>query len=97
MDGMTATNQYVRLSPLALALMRELAQTNAPQGVSIPRLGKSLGVSASALMREIAHLGDAVVGGQPGPGWIKLAQDDTRWRVWLTEPGRQQCEVWHGV
>ena len=50
-----------------------------------------------ALMREIAHLGDAVVGGQPGPGWIKLAQDDTRWRVWLTEPGRQQCEVWRGV
>ena len=96
-DGMAATNNYNPPSPLALAVMRELAQAPAPQSMSIPRLGKRLGVSASALMREIAHLGEAVVGGQAGPGWVRLTQEDPRWMVFLTEPGRQQCEVWHGV
>jgi hypothetical protein len=97
MDGMAETNNDSPPSPLALALMRELAQVPAAHGVSIPRLGKRLGVSASALMREIAHLGDAVVGGQRGPGWVRLTQEDQRWMACLTEPGRQQCEVWHGV
>lgn len=71
---------------LALAILRELAP--AAGGLSLPRLGKRLGVGASVLMRRAALLGDAVVGGRPGPGWVRLEPQPGGWRMALTAAGR---------
>jgi len=55
--------------PLAWCILRALAtETEDGAGMSLPRLGKQLGHSASVLMRELAYLGEATLAGQPGPG-----------------------------
>nr|WP_315494066.1 hypothetical protein [uncultured Rhodoferax sp.] len=74
---------------LSGALLRALAEDGAP--VSIPRLGKRLGVGASVVMRALTLMGDAVLGGQAGPGWVHMRHEDGRWMVSLTEAGRQHC------
>lgn len=71
------------------ALLRALAEDGGP--VSIPRLGKRLGVGASVVMRALTLMGDAVLGGQPGPGWVHMRHEEGRWVVSLTEAGRQHC------
>ncbi|RYF21299.1 MAG: hypothetical protein EOO33_17225 [Comamonadaceae bacterium] len=55
--------------------------------VSLPRLSKRLGVGASVVLRELTLLGDAALGGIAGPGWVRMQQDDGRWRVALTPAG----------
>lgn len=57
-------------------------------GVSLPRLGKRLGQGASVLMRQLTLMGDASVGGQRGPGWVRVVQANGRWMVYLTDEGR---------
>ena len=55
--------------------------------MSLPRLGKCLGQSASVLMRALAPMGDATLAGQGGPGWVHVVQDDGRWVAHLTAQG----------
>jgi hypothetical protein len=65
--------------------------------ISLPRLGKRLGLGASVLMRALTLMGEASLGGQPGPGWVTLRLEDERWMAALTEAGRRFCaEASHG-
>ncbi len=63
-----------------------------PASVSLPRLAKRLGVGASAVLRELTLMGDAALGGIPGPGWVRVTQDDGRWLAALTPAGRALAE-----
>ncbi|WP_313302229.1 hypothetical protein [Diaphorobacter sp.] len=78
--------------PLAARILLALAQEQGARGddaaVSLPRLSKALGLSASALMRELTLMSDAQVGAQRGPGWVTVSQRDGRWLVALTPAGR---------
>lgn len=76
------------VDPLAAAILELLADAPEPGGVSLPRIGKRLGVSASVLLRQLALMGDAVIGGRAGPGWVRVSQTEERWVVFLTEAGR---------
>lgn len=75
---------------LAAAILSALAQERAGTGMSLPRLGKRLGLRSSVLMRSLAYLGEADIGGVPGPGWVRLDQQDGHWVARLTDAG-------HGV
>ncbi len=75
------------MSDVGDALLRVLAESEQP--VSVPRLGKRLGLGASVVMRSLTLMGDAVLGGQAGPGWVQLRCDEGRWLASLTEAGRQ--------
>jgi len=68
--------------------------TMAAGSVSLPRLSKRLGVGASVVLRELTLLGDAALGGIPGPGWVRVEQDDGRWLVALTLAGQAQAAQW---
>jgi len=74
---------------LSGALLRALVEDGAP--ISVPRLGKRLGVGASVVMRALTLMGDAVLGGQAGPGWVRMQHEEGRWMASLTEAGRQHC------
>lgn len=83
------------MSDVGEALLRVLAESAQP--VSVPRLGKRLGLGASVVMRTLTLMGDAVLGGQAGPGWVQLRCEDERWLASLTEAGRQHlAELPHG-
>ncbi len=77
---------------LACAILRALAEESpdipagAP-GVSLPRLGKRLGQGVSVLLRELTLMSDASVGGQRGPGWVRVDQVGERWVAHLTDAG----------
>lgn len=74
--------------PLACRILRTLAQEPAgADGMALARLGKRLGQSASSLLRELTYLSDAELAGQAGPGWVRVLQQDGRWRVCLTAAG----------
>lgn len=75
------------------AILQALAEGG--DGVSLPRLSKCLGQSASAVLRELSFMGDAMIGGQRGPGWVRVWQEDERWLAALTEAGRVQCALLH--
>ena len=81
------------LAALPAALLRALAQEGAEQGVSLPRLVKRLGLGASVLMRQLTLMSDASLGGVAGPGWVRVVQQEARWVVHLTAPGRQQAQA----
>ncbi len=79
-------------APLAARIVAALAQVWGQHGdttVSLPRLAKMLGASASTVMRELTLLTDAEIGGVPGPGWVQVSAEEGRWMVALTEAGRQ--------
>ena len=61
---------------LAQALLAELARE--PDGLSLPRLCKRLGLRMSVLMRELAWLGEESIGGQPGPGLVRVERRGER-------------------
>lgn len=71
---------------LTALLLAALADT--PEGVSLARLCKQLGVRMSVLLRTLAWLGNASLDGQPGPGWIRLEDRGERQFAVLTEAGR---------
>lgn len=80
---------------LACAILRALAEESggheaaaAAPGMSLPRLGKRLGQGVSVLMRELTLMSDAAVGGQRGPGWVRVEQAGERWVAHLTDAGR---------
>ncbi len=83
----------VPVPPLAWALLQALAEEGVDGGgddaaVSLPRLGKRLGQGVSVLMRQLSLMGDAVIGGMPGPGWVQVREEGGRWTAQLTEAGR---------
>ena len=84
-------NDATLLTPLAEAILRELAGTPEPDGMSLPRLGKRLGQGVSVLMRQLTLMGNAVIGGARGPGWVRVEQIDDRWVAHLTAAGRSMA------
>lgn len=68
------------------ALLSTLAA--APDGVSLPRLCKRLGLRMSVLMRALAVLGDARIGERAGPGWVETVDADGRTLARLSPAGR---------
>jgi hypothetical protein len=74
--------------PFAAAVLVELATAPPPGGMSLPRLAKRLGLGVSVVMRQLSLMGDAVIGGQAGPGWVRVEQTEDRWVAYLTEAGR---------
>lgn len=79
------------MEELAAAILRELLAESGP--MSLPRLGKRLGQGASVLMRCLALMGDAPIAGTPGPGWVRLEQEEGRWVAALTESGRSLAQA----
>ncbi|MET0540441.1 MAG: hypothetical protein ABWZ88_01675 [Variovorax sp.] len=73
---------------LSQAILDELGGAPREGGMSLPRLGKRLGLGASAVMRQLTLMGDAELGGMRGPGWVRVVQVDDRWVVHLTDAGR---------
>ncbi len=67
-------------------MLAELARE--PDGISLPRLCKRLGLRMSVLMRELAWLGDAPIGGKPGPGLVHVERRGERSFAVLTGRGR---------
>ena len=76
------------VDPLSASILALLADAPPPGGVSLPRIGKRLGISASALLRHLTLMSDADIGGQSGPGWVRVTQTEERWVVFLTDAGR---------
>jgi len=96
----TATATAMDGGGLAPALLSALAALDDPSGVSLPRLAKHLGLPGSTVLRGLHLLSGAVLGGQPGPGWVRVAQDEkdgTRWLAWLTDAGRRYLQNAPGV
>ena len=71
---------------LLQALLTELSA--APEGMSLPRLCKRLGIRMSVLMRTLAYLGDERIGDAQGPGWVRTVEDGERTLAQLTDAGR---------
>ena len=89
MDG---DDDAPQLDELPVAILRELATAPNDAGMSLPRLGKHLGLGASVLMRVLSAMSHARIGGVDGPGWVRVTQIDDRWTAALTEAGREFCE-----
>jgi len=79
------------LDELSAAILRELATAPGEAGMSLPRLGKHLGLGASVLMRSLSAMSNARIGGVDGPGWVRVTQVEERWTAALTEQGRAFC------
>jgi len=73
---------------LAAGILQELSGVPAPGVTSLPRLSKRLGVEASVLLRALGQMGDDLIGGQPGPGWVRVERTTERWMVQLTARGQ---------
>ena len=71
---------------LLQALLTELSA--APDGMSLPRLCKRLGIRMSVLMRTLAYLGDGRIGDAQGPGWVRTVEQGERTFAHLTGSGR---------
>jgi hypothetical protein len=76
------------LDELSAAILRERAAVPGEAGMSLPRLGKHLGLGASVLMRSLSAMSNARIGGVDGPGWVRVTQVEERWTAALTEDGR---------
>ena len=76
----------------SIAILRALAEAPGEGGMSLPRLGKRLGQGASVVMRQLTLMGDATLGGERGPGWVRVVQQDERWVAHLTDVGRAVAE-----
>ncbi|MFZ4285357.1 hypothetical protein [Variovorax sp. HJSM1_2] len=79
---------------LSHAILEVLNETPGPKGVSLPRMGKALGLGVSVLLRRLHLLSAASIGGQPGPAWVRVEQLDERWIAHLTDAGRAQWVLW---
>jgi DNA-binding IclR family transcriptional regulator len=74
--------------PLAAAILAALAAGSAAGMMSLPRLARRLGLPASVLLRQLTQMGDAMIGAQAGPGWVRVVRAEDRWMVHLTAAGR---------
>ena len=77
------------LDHLSARILGVLAETPVTP-VSLPRLGKWLGLAGSTLMRHLGAMGGSAVGARVGPGWIEVLQDEGRWRCALLPAGAQR-------
>ena len=77
-----------RLDGLEAAALALLARLDTGDGVPLTRLAKQLDQRVSVLMRTFTHLGDARLGGVAGPGFVRMAEAEGRWRAWITPAGR---------
>lgn len=68
-------------------ILQVLTSDASEAGVSVPRLGKALGQSASVVMRQLTLIGDVC-----GMGWVTVAPDGDRFMVRLTDAGRAAAE-----
>ena len=69
--------------------LETLAELDAGNGVSLPRLAKRTGLRVSVLLRLYTLMSDARVGDEQGPGWVRLHVDeDGRWIARITPAGR---------
>ncbi|MCL1500161.1 hypothetical protein A7D16_12075 [Xanthomonas nasturtii] len=71
---------------LTVQLLHMLA--DAPDGMSLSKLCKQLGVRMSVLLRTLAWLGNANLDGQPGPDWVRVEDRGERQFAVLTSVGR---------
>jgi FdhD protein len=83
------------MDPFAAVILVELAA--GPEGMSLPRLAKRLGLNASFLLRQLSFMGEATIGAGAGPGWVQVTQAEGRWIVHLTENGRSTAAALGGV
>ena len=67
---MTA-QQPVAVDDFSRAILQALLSDGLPFEVSVPRLGKALGRSASVVMRHLTLMGDVC-----GMGWVSVAAQD---------------------
>lgn len=72
----------------SLAILQMLLGNSGPSGVSVPRLGKALGSSASVVMRQLTSMGDVC-----GRGWVSVQADGARFMVQLTDAGRLAAQA----
>ena len=86
--GSIAKGMTVEPDDFGMAILGVLAEAPPPGSVSLPRLAKRLDVSASALLRHLTMMGDAVIAGHAGPGWVRVVNREERWIVSLTPEGR---------
>lgn len=63
-------------------ILQVLQADSGQTGVSVPRLGKALGCSASVVMRQLTLIGDVC-----GMGWVTVTPDADRFMVRLTDAG----------
>jgi hypothetical protein len=78
--------------PFSTAILVELAAAPPTGGMSLPRLAKRFDLGVSVVLRQLTLMGDAVIGGQAGPGWVRVVQTEDRWVVHLTDAGRSAAE-----
>ena len=79
------------LDELSAAILLALAEAPGEAGMSLPRLGKRLGLGVSVLMRALSAMGSARIGSTAGPGWVRVTQHEDRWTAALTDAGREFC------
>ena len=72
----------VAVDDFSRAILQTLLSDGPPVEMSVPRLGKALGRSASVVMRQLTLMGDVC-----GMGWVSVAAKDGRFMVTLTKAG----------
>ena len=72
------------LDDFSAAILQSLRVEAGPTGMSVPRLGKALGRSASEVMRQLTLMGDVC-----GMGWVHVQPYNDRFIVTLTDAGRE--------
>jgi hypothetical protein len=63
-----------------------------PEGLSLPRLCKRLGLRMSVLLRELAWLGADAIGEVPGPDLVRVEQRRDLTMAVLTDLGRRHLD-----
>jgi hypothetical protein len=63
-----------------------------PDGLSLPRLCKRLGLRMSVLLRELAWLGADTIGEMPGPDLVRVEQHGDLTIAVLTDLGRRHLD-----
>ena len=72
----------VAVDDFSRAILQALLGDGQSAEMSVPRLGKALGRSASVVMRQLTLMGDVC-----GMGWVSVAAQDGRFMVRLTSAG----------
>lgn len=81
------------LDELETAVLARLAELDTGDGVPLTRLAKQLDQRVAVLIRTFTLLSDARLGGVAGPGYVRLGEDEGRWRAWITPAGRATAEA----
>ncbi|WP_255322896.1 hypothetical protein [Lysobacter sp. K5869] len=79
------------MSELTEPLLALLAQH--PDGLSLPRVCKRLGVRMSVLLRELAWIGEDAIGEVAGPGWVRVEERGEVSVAAITESGLARLQA----